>query len=336
MNNGIKVICTIGPGSLNLGVLEQFEVANVDLVRINLSHVETEEIEDYVLTLRKFKIPIAIDTEGSQIRTGNIKDGTVNFKLGDVVNIHRSIIECDSNNIYLMPLEAIGVMKPGDEVAVGFDSSVLRVEDVSGLESKSYIKTRVIIPGAVHSNKGVHCINLHYLLPPFSSKDIEAVKLAKKYDIRNFTLSFMSDVEQVEYFRSIYPEATMYAKIETGKGVQNASSILKHTDGILIDRSDLSREVPVQEIQSTQRALISLANSVNKEVFIASHILETMTEKIEPALAESDAIVNAIADGVSGFVLSKETAIGKYPVETVKMMNMLIDNTKAGAYEKRR
>ena len=336
MKNDIKIICTIGPSSLKLDVLEQFEAANVHLVRINLSHVELEEFEEYLFTLRKFNVPIAIDTEGSQIRTGNVKDGAVNFKLGDVVNIHRSILGCDSNNIYLMPLEAIDLMKSGDEIAIGFDSSVLQVEDVSSLGSSNYIKTTVIMPGDTYSNKGVHCNGLHYMLPPFSRKDIEAIKLAKKYDIRYFTLSFISNVGQVEYFRDIYPEATLYAKIETRKGVQNASSILNIADGILIDRSDLSREVPVKQIQSTQRALISLAHSVNKEVFLASHILETMTEELEPALAETEAIADAIADGVSGLVLSKETAIGKYPVETVNTLNMLIQKVRAGSFEKSR
>lgn len=306
------------------------------LVRINLSHVELEDIEKYIFALQKCNVPIAIDTEGSQIRTGNVANGTIDIREGDPINIYRSVIECDSNNIYLRPYEAVGLMKVDDLIEIGFEAAVVQVVDVSPLEGQDFIKAKVITSGGISSNKGVHCNNLHYKLPPFSRKDVEAIKIARKHDIKYFTLSFMSNVEQVDFFTDQYPKATKYAKIETAEGVKNASDILSKTEGILIDRADLSREVPAHEIRATQSALTLRGGAASKEVFVASHILDTMTEQPEPTRTEIDGILQAIAEGATGFVLSRETAIGAYPVKTVETLNALSQQARAAAYEESR
>lgn len=328
MQKDIKIICTIGPSTSNLQILQRLAVRDVFLIRINLSHVDIEELEDYILILKKCGIPIAIDTEGSQIRTGQTSTGNLNLKTGDRVNIHRRKINCDQKNLYFNPYNVVDYMEPGNLIAIDFNSVLLQVEDTSGLQNTQYVTCRVIIGGTLAGRKGVHCDDLKFRLPPFSVKDIRAVEIAKKFGIRHFTLSFMNNAEEIAEFKNIYYDTVVYAKIETIEGIKNVSSILALSDGILIDRGDLSREIPVEKMPLMQKVLIETANQYGKEGFIASNLLETMASDLKPSRAEASDIVNSIIDGVSGFVLTKETAVGRYPVETVNMLNALIQQGK--------
>lgn len=330
MDKEIKIICTIGPTSKNAGIIHKFETRNVSLIRMNLSHIDENEVEEYLLSLRKFNIPIAIDTEGAQIRTGNLDTAKIDFAVDDIVRLHRRKIKCDKNNLYFTPHNTIDHILPGSLIAIDFNSLLLRVEDVADLKRGKYIVSRVIIPGSIGSNKGVHCEDLGCKLPYLSPKDLKAVKLAKQYGIKHFTLSFVNNKDEVKEFKRLYPGSIVYAKIETLNGVENVHSILNFSDGILIDRGDLSREIPIQKIPLTQKFLIKTANLRNKEVFVASNLLESMADYLKPSRAEVNDIINTIFDGVSGFVLTKETAVGKYPVETVNMLNSLIYHSKIG------
>ncbi|MDD4601882.1 MAG: sulfate adenylyltransferase [Negativicutes bacterium] len=324
MTHDIKIICTIGPASKRVDIMKKLETRNIFLVRINLSHIAETEIEEYIIFLKKFNIPIAIDTEGSQIRTGNIESGNIVFRDDDIVRIHNSKVICDSNNIYLSPFNVVDYLTPGNILALDFNSVLLRVENPSMLKEKGFIECRVVIEGALGSNKGVHCDTLAYKLPPFSQKDLKAVELAKKYGIKYFTLSFIDNAGEVKEFKSIYPESIVYAKIETIRGVNDVSEILDNVEGILIDRGDLSREVPIQKIPIVQKMLIKEANDKKKEVFVATNLLETMANDLKPSRAEANDIVNTIIDGVTGFVLTKEIATGIYPLETINMLKAII------------
>lgn len=332
----VKIICTIGPASKDVNTLRKFELRNVSMIRINLSHILQEDIEDYIHTMQKCNIPIAIDTEGTQIRTGTTGARPIYFKNGDTVRIHRSAVACNSNNLYFTPFSAIDCMVPGNLVAIDFNSVLIRVEDVSKLKTNTFIECRVIVEGFIGSNKGVHCDGLQHVLPPFSEKDLQAIEIAKKNNIRHFTLSFINDAKDVVYFKSLCPDSTVYAKIETLQGVKNIVSILKESNGVLIDRGDLSRAIPIEKIPLVQKIIVETANIHGKEAYIATNLLESMARDLKPSRAEATDIVNAVIDGVSGFVLTKETAVGKYPVETVNMLNSLIHQAKIGLTKSRK
>ena len=320
----VRIICTVGPTSLNQRVLRCLEVRKVDLVRLNMSHIDIDKLPLYLETLKQFSIPIAIDTEGSQIRTGIVQNGTLSVHLNDIVRIHSSEIICDQHNLYLTPLPVIQQIRPGDLIAIDFNSVQLRVEDASMLDRLGYIEARVIIEGKVGSRKGVHCNHLNLSLPPFSDKDLQAFALAQQAGIEHFTLSFMNNESDVLRFRNILPHAVAYAKIETAAGVKNVEKILPHVEGILIDRGDLSREIPIEKISLAQKYLIEAANQAGKIALVASNLLETMATDLKPTRAEVNDIVNTVLDGVGGFVLTSETAVGRYPVETVNMLQSLI------------
>ncbi|MCK5669720.1 MAG: hypothetical protein KAI15_11565, partial [Gammaproteobacteria bacterium] len=320
----VRIVCTVGPTSLNQRVLRCLEVRNVALVRLNMSHIDLDKLPLYLEMLKPFSIPIAIDTEGSQIRTGLVQNGTLSFHLNDIVRIHSSEIICDQQNLYLTPLPVVHFIHPGDLIAIDFNSVQLRVEDDSMLDRLGYIETRVIIEGAVGSRKGVHCNHINSSLPPFSAKDLQAFEMAQLAGVEHFTLSFMNNERDVLQFRELLPHATAYAKIETAAGVENVEKILPHVEGILIDRGDLSREIPIEKISLTQKYLIEAANQAGKIALVASNLLETMATDLKPTRAEVNDIVNTVLDGVGGFVLTSETAVGRYPVETVNMLHSLI------------
>ena len=326
MEKEIKIIATIGPQSNKDEILEKLENRGVNFFRINLSHTKEEEIEEKVKILKKHNTPIILDTEGCQVRSGNASE--IEMKEGDDIRIHKKEVESDSKNLTLNPLDTIENLQEGDLISIDFNSLLLKVYDISELEEKDYIKCKVLIGGSVGSSKAVTIDSPTFILPAFSKKDLAAIEIGKKYGIKHFTLSFMESPDSVRGFRGLYPGATLYSKIESRKGLDNFLEIAKESDGILIDRGDLSSQVPIERIPLIQKYIIKKCRELNKEVFVATNTLEAMASALKPNRAEVNDIVNTALDGVTGFALTKETAVGKYPVETVNMMINIINQLK--------
>ncbi len=317
-----KIFATIGPASLSEKVLSSFKNRGVDFIRINLSHTPINSIDPTLQKMLKAGIVMVIDTEGSQVRTGDL-GGVWSYKEGNEIRIYNAPITSNNKQLYLRPKEFLDLVTPGTLISIDFDSVLLKVNDVSKLKAKGYIEARVLIGGTVGNNKGVHSDTIAKL-PAFSQKDLAAIELAKKYHVKYFTLSFIDNAYEVLQFKKLYPQAIAYSKVETKKGVINFDEILKSSDGILIDRGDLSREVPIERIPLLQKAIIRKAKELKKPVFIATNILDNMHDHPRPLRSEVNDVVNSLLDGVSGFVLTKETAVGKYPIETITMLKGII------------
>ncbi len=322
MINGIKIICTIGPSSLNDDILYRLKDRGVDFFRINLSHTPKEKVEEKIIELKKYGLSVMIDTEGSQLRTGNDKE--IEFIEGMNIRVHNHKILCDKNNFFITPFKFLEKISEGDILHLDFNSVLIKVSDISTL-SEGYIECVVIIGGIVGGRKGVY-VETDFKFNPFSEKDIYAFEIAKKQDIKNFCLSYIRKKQDILDFKKIFPDAFFLTKIETKDAVNNIDELLDLSPGILIDRGDLSREVPLQQIPFAQEYLIKKARDKSKEVFIATNTLENMSFSLKPLRSEVNDIVKTLRDGVSGFVLTKETAVGKYPVETLNMMASLINN----------
>ena len=316
-----KIICTIGPGSFKDDILLKLKDRGVDFFRINLSHTEEEDIEKKIKDLLEYGVPIILDTEGSQIRTGNTSE--VNFSEGDLIKIYTKKVDCNSSNLFFKPVDIAHKLKNGDLISLEFNSVLLRVFDDRKLEDE-YVECKVVIGGNVGGKKAVHIESPTFNLPPFSKKDYLAVDLAKKYGIKHFTLSFMESPEEVLKFKQLYPETTVYSKIESKLGLENFIDIAKVSDGILIDRGDLGSQVSLEKIPFIQKLVLKKVKELGKEAFVATNTLEGMAFSLKPNKAEVNDIINTILDGATGIALTKETAIGKYPVETVNMLLSLI------------
>ncbi|HTZ42130.1 MAG TPA: sulfate adenylyltransferase [Candidatus Omnitrophota bacterium] len=321
MIGNTKIICTIGPSSNNSEVLSKLKNRGVDFFRINLSHTEEEDIDKRIREIINYGVPIIIDTEGSQIRSGNT--GEITFSEGNIIKLFSEKIECDSENLFLNPQGIVKKLNEGDLISIDFNSVLLRVFDTSPI-NEGYVLCEVVIGGLIGGKKAVLVDSPLFILPPFSKKDMLAVEIAKKHNIKHFTLSFMEDPESVSKFRRAYPEAVVYSKIESKKGLKNFLEIAKMSEGVLVDRGDLSSQIPLERIPFIQKMIIKKVRDMGKETFIATNTLEQMSIALKPSKAEVNDIINTLLDGASGIALTKETAVGKYPVETVNMLALLI------------
>lgn len=316
-----STIVTLGPASLNEGVLRKLNTRGVAFVRINLSHTPIETLADTVALVRRYcTVPLMLDTEGSQVRTG-VLERPLQVAHNQAVLVTRQDV-LPPDGIPLRPLEVFRQLLEGDLLAVDFESAFLRVDDVADAES-GVIRCTVLSGGTIQSNKAVTVADRSLVLPALSEKDEAAVAFGHANGINDYCLSFADHSDDVRALRAIHPNAFVVAKIETRLGVQNLDGIMEEANAILIDRGDLSREVPVERLPFAQKHVIRRANDAGKPVFVATNFLDTMMEKRAPSRAETNDIVNTLLDGADGLVLAAETAIGKHPIETVAFLTAI-------------
>ncbi len=318
----LQILATIGPASLDKIVIQRLDALGVDLFRINLSHVDINVAEKMMQTIGQYtKKPICIDTEGAQIRNRSVKGGEIYLKEGDIVDIVSENIICDEHTISLTPGFVVEKIEIGSLINVDFNSLFLQVIEKNG----GSLKARVLCGGIVGSNKAV-TVDQDIMLPVLSKKDKEVMTLSKKYGITNFALSFASSKEAVSEMRELVgAQARIIAKIESRQGVKNVDAIVTLADALLIDRGDLSREVPIEKIPFLQKLLIQRANSAGKPIYVATNLLESMTQKRKPTRAEVNDVINTLLDGADGLVLAAETAIGQHPVDCAAVVVSLIN-----------
>ena len=199
---------------------------------------------------------------------------------------------------------------------------ILKVIQKAGL--KNFITTKVISPGILENNKGVH-ISQNINLPALTSKDKYAISIGKQYGINFFALSFANHPKNVDEIRGLIKKSFLISKIETKNGVNNLDLICKKSDAILIDRGDLSRFFEIAKIPPIQEKIINLGKKNSTPVYVATNLLETMIHNSEPTRAESNDIFSTLKQGASGLVLAAETAIGSNPISCVLFLKKCLN-----------
>lgn len=325
LNRPTKILATLGPSSMDKSIVQKMDQAGVNIFRINLSHTAVKDIPRLINNLRSWtNKPIAMDTEGAQIRTGKFKDKKVEIKPYSLVTLHSAKVRGDSTKIPLYPIEPTKTFKPGDLIYVDFDAVILQVTAIKN----GKVLGRTLSGGIIGSNKAV-AMDRIIDLPPFTKKDLAAFSLAKKLKITNIGFSFANDKEGIQILRKIFPyPISVISKIESRTGIRNLKEIAKESDAILIDRGDLSRDVPLQELGLAQRYILNLAKELNIPVYVATNLLESMIHSLQPTRAEINDITSTLLAGANGLVLAAETAIGKYPVESVRIAAGIIKETE--------
>ncbi|MBI3649229.1 MAG: hypothetical protein HY240_10850 [Actinobacteria bacterium] len=312
----INILCTLGPASLDPDVIRALDARRVDLFRINLSHTPLASIAETIELVQEVSsTPICIDTEGPQVRCGPIADVVV-LEEGASIRLTAHETMGNGEELTLWPGTVFDFIKVGTIVKLDFDGAALRITDLG-----DGIATAVVVSGGrVKSNKAV-TLDPAPELPPLSDKDRAAMAIAADHGLRHVALSFASSAENVELVRSLAPAgAHIMAKIESRLGVRNMDGIISAADSILIDRGDLSREVPLESVPFYQKAIARRANRWNRPVYVATNLLESMVTNRNPTIAEANDIANTLLDGVHGLVLAAETAIGANPVGAVDMI----------------
>lgn len=317
-----KVLCTLGPASMNDRVLARLTGLGVSLFRINLSHTKLEDLESTIDFIQaRTDIPICLDTEGAQIRTGYFADKQVILSENSLVHISNSKISGNSDSFNFYPIETIDKFELGDIISIDFNSALVKVAE----KNENGLIVKVLAGGQVGQNKAVS-VDREIDLPPLTEKDKKSLAVGNKKGIKHVALSFANSAKDVDEIRSLVSDDTyIISKIESIKGIKCLGEIAARSNGILLDRGDLSRQVPIEQIPRAQKEIIRRAKQANVEMFVATNLLESMITAPNPTRAEANDVFNTLVDGADGLVLAAETAIGSFPIECAVMVLKIIN-----------
>jgi len=322
-----KIICTLGPGSTQPAVLTQLIKAGMDIARLNFSHGTLEQHARYINDTRELgrkagrRIGILIDLPGPKYRIGRLEGGSTQLKKGEYVYLTTEDI---TGRDGLLPVNLpylLQDIKHGDTVLLDDGAMILKVTDIEG----SRVKCRVTYGGTLLQEKGLVVPGMK-VSAPFMTDDLKKdILFAMQQKPDYIALSFVTgaaDIKGVrDFIRSYGANIPIISKIECGEAVNNFKNILEASDGIMIARGDMGVELPLEKVPMVQKDLIKRCNRAGKPVITATEMLESMIQNPRPTRAEATDVANAIFDGTDAIMLSAETSIGKYPVQSVKTMS---------------
>jgi pyruvate kinase len=325
-NRRTRIICTLGPATGSPSILQQLIRAGMDIARLNLSHGTLDGHARFIETIRKLSqrlgrgIAILIDLPGPKYRIGKLKNDQVALKKGSLVQVVSEDIEGDASLLPVTLPDLARNIKVGDTVLLDDGAMQLRVREING----AAIKCRVVVGGLLREGRGLVVPGMHISLPYVTAQLRDDIRFAIKQQPDFLALSFVSDARDIVDVRAILrkddADIPIIAKIERGEAVKNFNNILSASDGIMVARGDLGVELPLERVPLLQKEFIRKCNRAGKPVITATEMLETMVNDARPTRAETTDVANAIFDGTDAIMLSAETAIGKYPVPSVRMM----------------
>lgn len=317
----IELLCTLGPASLNDRVIHWLARAGTSMLRLNLSHTRIEDLQRIVEFIQKrTSIPVCLDTEGAQVRTGPLADGKLTVRENRFLSAHARPVAGDQISISLYPASIVSKLRVGDFVSIDFDAVLSQVVE----KGEEEVVLRILNGGEIGPNKAV-TVQRPLDMAPLTEKDLAAIAIGRRLGVRHFALSFAHRASDVDLIRAkAGAGAVIISKIECLSGLRNLSSIAEKSDAILIDRGDLSREVPIEQIPAIQKMIIRGAKEHGAKAYVATNLLESMTRSPTPTRAEVNDIYNTLTDGADGLVLAAETAIGQYPVSCARMVAKVV------------
>ena len=306
--------------------------AGMDVIRFNFSHSGPDDLKQQIETVRninrKYRRHIRMlgDLEGHRIRIGTL-DTPLELNKHEILWLTQLSVKATKNRIpfdYQGPLEPI---QEGQHLFIDDGNIVLQVVG----HDQSSLKTRVIVGGQLRSHKGVNIPDTKLEFSRMEQKDIEDILFCREQEFDYVAQSFVrspQDILDVREKLGPGSKCRVIAKIETREGIRNIESIIKVSDGIMVARGDMGVSIPVYEVPVVQKIIIKKCNRDRKFVITATQMLESMTENPRPTRAEVTDVANAIIDGTDYVMLSAESAVGKYPVDTVNLMNHIIRFTE--------
>ena len=326
-----KIVATIGPASDNEDLLNKLVEGGLDVARLNFSHGTYEEhgrrieiIKQIAAKYDKY-IGIMLDTKGPEVRVGELPQGEMSLEKGMEVLLSHQF------GTGIIPITYSGLP---DDVEVGVQ--ILLDDGLIGLEVEAIrqdkIKCRVLNGGILKSNKGVNVPGILLELPPVTDKDVADIRFGVEQKVDFIAASFIRRAADILEIRRILEEKgadiNILAKIETQAAVNNIDEILQVADGIMVARGDLGVEIPSEEVPLVQKEIIKKCNMAGKPVITATQMLDSMISSPRPTRAEASDVANAIFDGTDAIMLSGETAAGKYPIESLDMMDRIARRTE--------
>ncbi len=331
-----KIICTMGPNTDDYEIMKALALNNMDVARFNFSHGTYMEHKERLELLKRVRKetdrPIAalLDTKGPEIRTGLLKDHQkITLTEGQSYTMTTREVEGDSEIGHINYQGLNEDVSAGNRILIDDGLIELEVKEVKDTD----IICTVINGGDLGERKGVNVPNVKIKLPALTDKDKEDILFGIKEGFDFIAASFVRTADAIREIRQILDEngssIQIIAKIENAEGLENLDEIIEASDGIMVARGDLGVEIPAQKVPYIQKQIIHKCNEAGKVVITATQMLDSMIRNPRPTRAEVTDVANAVYDGTDVVMLSGETAMGKYPVEALKMMVQIVEDTES-------
>lgn len=328
-----KIVCTLGSATDDDKILEALIQEGMNVARMNFSHGTHEEHAERIRKVRELSeksgkpVAILLDTKGPEIRTGLLKEDKVFLKGGERFTLYTE--EKTGDGVSITFPELYKDVKPGAHILVDDGLISLQVKEIKGTD----IVCEVQNDGFISAHKGINVPDIHLNMPYMSDKDKSDILFGIEQKVDFVAASFVRTKEDVQELRNFLNEnggkgIFIISKIENMEGVRNIDDIIAFSEGIMVARGDMGVELPAEEVPVIQKVIIRKVYEKGKHVVTATQMLDSMMKNPRPTRAEVTDVANAVYDGTSAIMLSGETAAGKYPVESLKMMVRIAERTE--------
>lgn len=330
-----KIICTLGPATDSEEMVCRLIQNGMNVARLNFSHGNYEEHKQRIDTIKRVRedldksVGIMLDTKGPEIRIGDFADGKVLLSAGEKFTLTTEEMQGDCKKVSVNYKELPHDVKVGTRILIDDGLIELAVESKTDTE----ITCRVINGGVISNKKSINIPGISLNIPFVSERDERDIIFGIEQDIDFIAASFTRNAADILAIKKILEQhggnnIQIIAKIENGEGVRNVDEILKVCDGVMIARGDMGVEVPFEELPHIQKKLINKCYRVGKRAITATQMLDSMIKNPRPTRAETTDVANAVYDGTSAIMLSGETAMGKYPIESLITMSRIAERAE--------
>ncbi|WP_179534620.1 pyruvate kinase [Actinopolyspora biskrensis] len=339
MSRRAKIVCTMGPATASPEKVSALVSAGMNVARLNFSHGSHEDhrhVYDMVRAQASESgraVGVLADLQGPKIRLGTFAEGEVEWRTGEAVRITVEDVQGDHDRVSTTYEGLTGDAKVGDRILVDDGKVGLTVTDVEETD----VVCEVDEGGPVSDHKGLSLPGMDVSVPAMSSKDIEDLEFALNMGVDFIALSFVRTPADIDIVHQVMDRvgrrAPVIAKLEKPEAVDNLEAIVLAFDGVMVARGDLGVELPLEHVPLVQKRAIGIARENAKPVIVATQMLDSMIGNPRPTRAETSDVANAVLDGTDAVMLSGETSIGDYPVDTVETMARIVEAVEAGSSE---
>ena len=336
--DGIKIICTIGPATESPEMLKKLADAGMNIARCNFSHGSHEEHGAKFARIREMNkkygtdVKIMLDTKGPDIRLGRFANGEVVLKNGALFSLYGDERVGDEKGVSVTFKDLYKYVKKGNQIWLSSGIIITEVVDVKPATKEVVVK--VIYGGKVSNNKCLTTPGVDIPLEFLREADIADLKYGVEQKVDMIAASFVTCAEDIRRMREIVGNIPIIAKIESEKGIKNVDEIIAEADGMMVARGGLGDNFPIEKVPTLQKMMIKKTNAAGKFIIVATEMALNMMAKPRPSRAEVNDIANAIYDGADAVMTSEETAIGEFPIETIHHMKNIAHEAWQQKYSK--
>ena len=328
----VKLVATLGPASYAPEMIERLFDAGVDVFRINMSHSPFDLVKKVHAAVRaaeaNFGRPIGIlcDLQGPKFRIGEIGGGSAALEEGAGYRFDLTESVGGSDRVFLPHPQIFQSVEPGHTLLLDDGKIRMTVSE----RSERCIDATVVVGGVLASRKGISLPDTVLPIGPLTEKDKRDLDFALRLGVDWVALSFVQRGEDVKLARQLIGQAaSLMAKIEKPAAITDLDSVIAHADGLMVARGDLGVELPVEKVPGLQRQIVSKSRAAGRPVVVATQMLESMIGSPVPTRAEVSDVASAVFDGADAVMLSAESAVGKFPIEAIRMMDRIAVEVEA-------